>query len=251
MLWKEFSKKESCDGCPLLKNEICPGGMVCYGGAPIEPPCCCFEDDTDLDEWVSRYLEQQRAREDREDRLAREEAKKKERAKKSADTRRAIRWYCRDELYALNRAQKALQAQEAAERFVSSFAEAVNFTNKMFRYEEQVQVKPEISAEVKQLRAEVASAKERYDAKRKEFYAKRKAAQQEELQKELERCRGCPACLKQEVIAWDMCNDGIVIQNDGRLHMLSGGSWEAEIKYCPICGRELSAPSAAQNTTTL
>lgn len=173
MLWKDFAKQESCDGCPLAENEICTGGWACYGGEPIEPPCCSFDDDTDLDEWVIRHLEQQRAWEEREDRRIREEAKRKERAKKAADTRRAIRWYCRDELYALNRAQNALQAQEAAERFASSLAEAVNFTNEMFRYKERVQVKPEFSAEVKRLEAEVASAKKRYDAKRKEFYVNR------------------------------------------------------------------------------
>lgn len=176
MLWKDFAKQESCDGCPLLENEICHGGWVCYGGAPIEPPCCSFDDNTDLDDYVIGNLEQQRAWEESEDRLVREKTKKKERAKKAADTRREIRWYCREELYTLNRAQKALQAQEAAERFASSFAEAVNFTNEMFRYKERVQIKPEISDKVKQLEAEVAGAKERYDAKRKEFYAQRKAA---------------------------------------------------------------------------
>lgn len=174
MMWKDFRKQESCDNCPLLESEICPSGWQCYGGEPIEPPCCSFEDDTDLDEWVIRHLEQQRAREDREDRLVREEAKKKERAKKAADTRRAMRWYCREEINALKQAKKALAAQEAIEHFASSFAEAVNFANEMFRYKERTVVKPEISAEVKRLEAEVDTAHERYVVKRKEFYAQRK-----------------------------------------------------------------------------
>ena len=50
---------------------------------------------------------------------------------------------------------------------------------------------------------------------------------------------GCKYCLNGEVIAWDMCNDGIVIETEGKIHMLSGGDWEVEIKFCPMCGREL------------
>jgi hypothetical protein len=176
MLWKDFSEKESCDGCPLLESEICTGGWQCYGGEPIEPPCCCFDDDTDLDEWVSNYWKQQLAREEREDNRIREEAKKKERAKKASDTRHAMRWYCRDELYELNRLQKALKAQEAAERLASSLADAINITNEMFRYEDRVTVRPNISAEVDRFKVLVMDAKEKYEAKRKEFYTKQKEA---------------------------------------------------------------------------
>lgn len=174
MLWKDFAEREDCDGCPLLENEICPGGFYCYGGVPIEPPCCCFDDDTDLDEWIDNYFADQRRREEAEDRRLQAEKKKRERAKKAADTRRAIRWYCWDEIHALKQAEKALEAQKAVERLASSFAEAVNITNEMFRYTERVSVKPEISEKVKRLEAEVAAAKGKYDAKRKEFYAQRK-----------------------------------------------------------------------------
>lgn len=52
MLWKDFKEKEDCYGCPLLEHEMCTGGYQCYGGEPIEPPCCNFDDDTDLDKWV-------------------------------------------------------------------------------------------------------------------------------------------------------------------------------------------------------
>ena len=98
MLWKDFAEKESCDGCPLLENEICPGGWKCYGNEPIEPPCCSFADDTDLDIWVERFLIQQQKWEEREDRKIREERKKKERAEKAVETRREMRWYCRGEI---------------------------------------------------------------------------------------------------------------------------------------------------------
>ncbi len=50
---------------------------------------------------------------------------------------------------------------------------------------------------------------------------------------------GCKYCRDGEVIAWDLCGDGIVIESDGKVHMLSGGDWEAEIEFCPMCGRKL------------
>ena len=126
-----------------------------------------------------RFLIQQQKWEEREDRKIREERKKKERAEKAVETRREMRWYCRGEIRELKQAEKALQAQKAVERLASDFAEAINFTNEMFRYKERKQVKPEISAEVKRLEEEVALAKEKYNAKRTEFYAKRKAESKE------------------------------------------------------------------------
>ena len=170
MLWKDFKDKEECDGCPLLEYDFCPGGAVCYGGEPIEPPCYTFKDDTDLDKWVDDAFTQMRI----EDEQRKAELKKKERAKKAADTRRAMRWYCRDEIQALKKARKALEAQRALESFASSFAEAINFANEAFCYKERVGVKPEVSDEVLRLEAEVESAKEAYDSKREQFYAERK-----------------------------------------------------------------------------
>lgn len=57
---------------------------------------------------------------------------------------------------------------------------------------------------------------------------------------------GCPICRNHEVLAWDMCNDGIVIESDGRIHMLCGGDWETLIRYCPNCGRPLSKETLAE-----
>lgn len=174
MLWKDFAEHEDCAGCPLLENEICPGRWRCYGGEPIEPPCCSFNDDTDLDEWVNQYFSRQHRYEEAEEKRIQAERKKKERAEKAAETRRDMRWYCMAEILALKQAQKALNRQKSVESLVSGFAEAVNITNEMFRYEERVIVKPEISAEIQRLEADVDAAKKAYESKRKEFYAKRK-----------------------------------------------------------------------------
>ena len=39
---------EDCDSCPL-KDHDCPGGWTSGGsGQPIEPPCCSWNDDTEV-----------------------------------------------------------------------------------------------------------------------------------------------------------------------------------------------------------
>ena len=172
LLWKDFAQEECCDDCPLLKAEICAGGFTCYGDQPIEPPCCSFDDDTDLYEWVRNYYDYQRRLEKQEDERIRKEKARKERAKKAAETKKALRSYCRDEIYALKRAENALKAQESAEHFAKSVAEAFNFANVVFGYEERYEVKPELSDSIKRLQEEVRIARENYEKKRIEFYEK-------------------------------------------------------------------------------
>lgn len=79
MLYKDLG--DDCDNCPLKQHDICSGGWQCYGGEPIELPCCSFNDDTDLDKWVDDYFERQRVWEDAEDRRIQLEAIKKEKLK--------------------------------------------------------------------------------------------------------------------------------------------------------------------------
>lgn len=179
MLWKDFKDKGECDGCPLLEYAFCPGGTACYGGVPIEPPCYTFKDDTDLDKWVDDAFAQERIEKEQREAELKKKERAKERAKKAADTRKALSWYCRDEIHALKKARKALEAQRALEHFASSVAEAVNFANEAFCYKERVGVKPEVSAEVLRLEAEVELAKKAYDSKREQFYAERKNKQME------------------------------------------------------------------------
>lgn len=60
-----------CSGCPLYNNE-CPGGWKCYGGEPIEPPCCGWDDDVlamTPDEYYDSYLEDVRLAEESYDRM--------------------------------------------------------------------------------------------------------------------------------------------------------------------------------------
>ena len=46
---------ECSEFCPLY-GEFCNGGMVCYGGEPIEPPCCSFKDEDILQEKYDKFV---------------------------------------------------------------------------------------------------------------------------------------------------------------------------------------------------
>lgn len=41
----KLSEIDDCSICPLPGEGLCPGGMVCYGGEPIEPPCTSWYGD--------------------------------------------------------------------------------------------------------------------------------------------------------------------------------------------------------------
>lgn len=43
----KLSEIDDCSICPLPGEGLCPGGMVCYGGEPIEPPCTSWDGDED------------------------------------------------------------------------------------------------------------------------------------------------------------------------------------------------------------
>lgn len=47
-----------CEHCPLSIDGWCNcnGGMKCYGGMPIEPPCCSFDNDDILQEISNKWL---------------------------------------------------------------------------------------------------------------------------------------------------------------------------------------------------
>lgn len=60
------------------------------------------------------------------------------------------------------------------------------------------------------------------------------------LKENLNRSKGCPVCNDGAVLGWDMCNDGIYIDTDGKMQFLNGGDWDFQIAYCPKCGRVLS-----------
>lgn len=53
------------------------------------------------------------------------------------------------------------------------------------------------------------------------------------------RQKGCKYCLEKVCLEHDQDNDGIKISNCADLWCITSDTWEFEIEYCPICGREL------------
>jgi hypothetical protein len=106
MKYSELKETEDCDLCPLKINEICAGGMACYGGLPIEPPCTCFDDDTDLDEWVENYFDRQRKREEYEDHKIKEKIEKEKRNKIKQQHRREAKWHVWEETNEIKKLKK-------------------------------------------------------------------------------------------------------------------------------------------------
>lgn len=176
LLWKDFCDQElECDDCPLKQEDLCPGGWSASpGGTPIEPPCCSFDDDTDLEEWVSDAINLQFKMEEAEDRRLQQKKKRQDAAKKAAQTKRQLKLYCHKELYDLKYAKNELLKFERGLEFARAFAEAFNVTNEMFRYSERMVEKPENEKELKRLKKAVKEAQKKYDSKKAEFYQKRK-----------------------------------------------------------------------------
>lgn len=71
------------------------------------------------------------------------------------------------------------------------------------------------------------------------------------ISKENERRKGCDVCNNGAILGWDLCNDGIHIDSDGKMKFLCGGDWELPITYCPKCGRRLSDTVAPETPLTL
>lgn len=168
MLFRDLPE-DDCDLCPLLKAEICPGGVVAgYGGVPIEPPCTMFEDDEDLDAWVENHFIAQRRREEME---AEQIRKQKEKDRKNEITRKRRQYtngYCRKELIRANQLKKQIVALEKRKSLAESFVFATNITNEAFRMDERVSVNPAFDEKIKQLQADLETAEEILKNKRKE-----------------------------------------------------------------------------------
>lgn len=163
------SEIEDCENCPLLKEEICPGGMTSSpSGTPIEPPCCSFDDDTDLDQWIEDYYDGQKRWEEYLDRKWEKEQEKKRKAEKAKKRRDYLKWYCFDEKLEVKKARKRLAAHQAAVHFAESMAFAINTTNEMFQYSERVSVNTNADEELTRLQNALTEAENRLKEKQKE-----------------------------------------------------------------------------------
>lgn len=163
------SEIEDCENCPLLKEEICPGGMTSSPtGTPIEPPCCSFDDDTDLDQWIEDYYDSQRRYEEYLDRKREEEQEKKRKAEKAKKRRDYLKWYCFDENLEVKRARNRISAHQAAVSLAESMAFAFNTTNEIFGYSERASVNTNADEKLKRLQNALSEAENRLKEKQKE-----------------------------------------------------------------------------------
>lgn len=158
LLWKDFKQLEDCTGCPVKKAEYCSGGFVCYGGEPIEPPCCSFDDDTDLEQWVQQRELAQLRYEEAEDRRIEKQREKEAKNEQAQKLRREAKYHVWQETQEIKRLRKRISANEAAVRLAQSLSFAVNMTNEMFGYQERVKPKyeQEIDSQNEQYRQRIA-----------------------------------------------------------------------------------------------
>lgn len=179
MLWWEVLELaeqkgcETCDVCPLSSSGDCSRGIKCYGGSPVEPPCCSFDDDDDVGSYVGmRTLRNEvLAEEERKERQAKQ--RKHEAAIKAANTRREMRHYCCKEITALKQAEANLQSYTQ----IARMSEDLSVILPQKEYAEQIkQQEGRHHRDIAKLRTVVENCKAVYANKRKEFYAMRKQA---------------------------------------------------------------------------
>lgn len=184
MTWKEMLDSEDCELCPYMIEAICTGGMNCFGGEPVYPPCTEYDipADKDMNELRNELSRSIQLQEEREQKRIKQEKMRRERARKAAATRQEIKWFCHAELEAVQRLKKKISALESISSFAKSLSFAVNATNEMFQkaghtspeYETRISPKPEINQEIEQAKRELILAEQTYEQKRKQFFEKRK-----------------------------------------------------------------------------
>lgn len=163
--------EDDCDLCPLLKEEICSGGMSGGPNGPVEPPCCSMDGDEDLDTWVKDYLDRQRRRWEHEDKLLQEEKEKKRKKEVAKRRQQYMKIYTMHERHAVDGLKKAIKAHNEAESFARSMAFAINTTNEMFGYNERVHTDPETDIKLAALEKELIKAQAALKEKQKECRA--------------------------------------------------------------------------------
>lgn len=169
MLWKDFAETEDCEQCPIKQERICKGGWTSSpSGTPIEPPCCSFDDDTDLDAWIDNYYDYQRRYEERIDRQIREKEEKRKKNEVAKRRRWYLKNYCVNERIEVKRLQKLIRENENAIRFANSIAFSFNAANEMFHYPERVSVNPKHNKELEKMKNQLKIAEDKLKEKQKE-----------------------------------------------------------------------------------
>lgn len=143
LYWKDFKEEESCDNCPLLKAELCTGNFTCYGNEPVEPPCCSFEDDTDLNAIVTKHYNYNKQ-------------------KKNKQFKTALRSYCHYELHNLKEVEKKLKIKKEEAKIANSLSYIHKLKGEMQLHEEQVKIYQRLLGEIHELQKQVYEATNKY-----------------------------------------------------------------------------------------
>lgn len=178
MLWKDFVEETDCDCdvCPIKKNGLCNGTSVaCYGGEPVFAPCCEFEDNLDIDEYIETELERIRKYNEQREKLAKEKQAKKEKSDRAAKLRKESDLYCYAEIAEIKKLKKQIKAMQDTYDAVKTKASVYNSVNKLFGYSERYMEEiPEIENTLAILQEHLVKVKERYSKKRKAFMTLRR-----------------------------------------------------------------------------
>lgn len=146
MLYKDFINQDlECEDCPLY-SDMCRGGMTSnHNGEPVEPPCCNFDDDTDMEEWASIQHKRILDMEERETERHKRQLEKEARKEVANERRRASMWHVHEETRELKRLRKQIEAIESAHRLKEAFNSASNMINNISREIDDRQKNEEIS----------------------------------------------------------------------------------------------------------
>jgi hypothetical protein len=162
---------EDCSNCPLSNTEYCAGGMTSNpGGTPIEPPCCSWgpEDEIEVEDYESKAI----ARDKYYDRIYEEKKKLEEKRKLKNKRAREARIYVYIETKEIKKLRKRIEANCR----LISLANAVSTVNGMMRIEDSrpSSTKSLLELENKELQNKIKQLKKIKKEKLKELRGKRK-----------------------------------------------------------------------------
>ena len=122
--------------CPLYKDGFCSGGVACYGGDPIYPPCCDFDNNVVLqevaDDFYCARLKHEQYEEQKERKKAEKEAKNQERKNKLREYKWR-NWEDLDKIKVIKLKIKRTKKQIENIKTARIFAMSINSVNKLFR----------------------------------------------------------------------------------------------------------------------
>lgn len=137
-----------CSVCPFNQTYcFCNGGMTCYGGMPIEPMCCSFNENDVLQDIYDRFVWQDYAQTKAEEEKEKQQKLKEEKSKQRKRKLFEYRFRNGKELSQIRLIKQKIKAEEKIIdkiKYLMCFTSAINSVNKMFREANQPNNQPDI-----------------------------------------------------------------------------------------------------------